>query len=66
MNQLKQLQPTGSSVVSFVPLQLLIQELEQVAEFVNDPVIRHYSDLLIQSFKQTRHDTDCMLHVVAP
>jgi hypothetical protein len=66
LNQLKQLQPTGRSVVSFVPLQLLIQELEQVAKFVNDPVVQHYSDLLVQSFKQTRHDTDSMLHVSAP
>lgn len=66
LNQLKQLQPTGRSVVSFVPLQLLIQELEQVAQFVNDPVVQHYSDLLVQSFKQTRHDTDSMLHVSAP
>jgi hypothetical protein len=66
LNQLKQLQPTGNSSVSFVPLQLLVQELEQVAQFVNDPVIQHYSNLLTQSFKKARHDTSCMLHVCAP
>jgi hypothetical protein len=65
LNQLKQLQPTGSSSVSFVPLQLLIQELEQVAQFVNDPVIQHYSNILSESFKKVRQDTSCMLHICA-
>ena len=66
LNQLKQLQPTGHSVVSFVPLQLLIQELEQVAEFVADPVVQHYSQCLVAAFKIMRNDTSTVLHINAP
>ena len=66
LTQLKQMQPTGSSSVSFVPAQLLINELEQVAQLVSDPVIQHYSDLLVRSFKLVRHDTSSMVHIVAP
>jgi len=66
LNQLKLLQPTGTTAVSFVPLQLLGQELEQVAELVDDPVIRHYGALLGEIIRKTRHDTEGTLLVKAP
>lgn len=66
LNQLKQLQPTGNSLVSFIPAQLLVQELEQVAILVNDPVIRHYSTLLVQFLNQNRNETGSVIHVTAP
>jgi hypothetical protein len=65
LNQLKQFQPTGRTVVSFVPLQLLIQELEQVAEFVDDPVIQHYSQCLATAFKKMRNNTSALLLIDA-
>jgi len=66
LGQLKQFQPSGQTAVSFVPLQLLIQELEQVAEFVADPVIQHYCQRLVAAFKVVRTDTSAMLHIYAP
>lgn len=66
LNQLKQFQPKGISAVPFVPMQLLIQELEQLANLVSDPVIQHYSNLLSTSFAKVRHDTRSVLLVTAP
>ena len=44
LNQLKNLQPSGNAAVDFISIQLLIQELEQVSELIDDPVLRHYGE----------------------
>jgi hypothetical protein len=57
LHQLKNLQPTGSSSIDFVSIQLLVQELEQVMELIDDPVLHHYSNLLLPYLKAARTDT---------
>lgn len=36
---------------------LLVQELEQVTELIDDPVLHHYSNLLLPYLKAARSDT---------
>lgn len=57
LHQLKNLQPTGDTSIDFISAQLLIQELEQIMELIDDPVLQHYSGLLILYLKGARSDT---------
>jgi len=57
LHQLKNLRPTGDTSIDFISIQLLIQELEQISELIDDPVLHHYSGLLIPYLKSVRSDT---------
>lgn len=57
LHQLKNLQPTASTVLDFISMQLFMQELEQVTELIDDPVLHYYSNLLIQYLMPTRQNT---------
>ena len=64
--QLKNLHPTGLAALDFIAVQLLIQELEQVAQLVDDPVLHHYSGQLVPYLKANRDDTKDTLVLHAP
>lgn len=66
LHQLKNLHPAAGVVLDFVSIQLLIQELEQVADLVADPVLRHYTGLLIPYLTATRSETKWRLVVSVP
>lgn len=65
LHQLKNLQPTGSSAFDFISVRLLVQELEQISELIDDPVLWHYSGLLVPFLKSAAADTKdtLILHV---
>ena len=65
LHQLKNLHPTGVSSLDFLSMQLLIQELEQIAELINDPVLHHYSALLVAYLVSARSDTKSKLLIRA-
>lgn len=66
LHQIKNLHPTGSVAFDFISQQLLTQELEQVAELIDDPVLHHFCDLLVPYLKAARADTASMLIVRIP
>ena len=65
LHQLKNLHPTGASSVDFLSMQLLIQELQQVAELIDDPVLHHYSARLVAYLVSARSDTKSKLLIRA-
>lgn len=66
LHQLKNLQPTSSVSMDFLSIQLLVQELEQISEIISDPVLNHYSNLLVPYLKTTRENTKERLILSAP
>ena len=66
LHQLKNLQPTSSVSMDFLSIQLLVQELEQITEIINDPVLHHYNSLLVPYLKAARENTKDRLILNAP
>lgn len=66
LHQLKNLHPSGSIVLEFVAIQLLVQELEQITDILADPVLRHYSSQLVALLVAKRSDTKGHLLVLSP
>ena len=63
--QLKNLHPGSGTKLSidYVSVQALIQELEQVSELVNDPVLQHYGEALGRYLGEFRTQTSAWLVV---
>ena len=66
LHQLKNLHPTGTVSLDNIALQLLIEELEQVAALVADPVIHAYNATLLPVLKSGRTDKSSKLVIQAP
>lgn len=48
LHQLKNFIPTGSSAVDFISMKLLAAEIEGLLAVIDDPVLKHYGDQLVQ------------------
>ncbi|WP_156401398.1 hypothetical protein [Duganella sp. Root1480D1] len=56
LHQLKNFSPRECSAIDFISMNLLIAELEALRELINDSVLNHYGDQLIDYVK--RHSID--------
>ncbi len=63
---MKLLIPDGKKILDWHNLQQLIAEIECLSDVVIDPVINHYSSLLLAPLKETIKKTDCGLVYVSP
>lgn len=63
---IKSIQPSASVVVSFTQLQLLRSELDVVSKAINEPVSRHYLELLLALLAKSSANPASCLRVDAP
>lgn len=66
LHQLKNLHPAEAHSIDFISIQLLVQELEQVSELIDDPVLRHYGNQLVSYLTAARGATKDNLTVHSP
>ncbi|MCP5200410.1 MAG: hypothetical protein H6977_10375 [Gammaproteobacteria bacterium] len=52
--------------IDYLAVQLLIQELDEVVDLVNDPVVQHYARALAEHLKVFRTDTQAGLFMSVP
>ena len=63
LHQLKNFIPTAISAVDFISMKLLVAELEALQELIDDPVLKHYGDQLIDYIGGISVDTKSRLIV---
>lgn len=63
LHQLKNFIPTGISAVDFISMKLLAAEIEALRELIDDPVLKHYGDQLVDYITGISVDTKSRLIV---
>lgn len=63
LHQLKNFTPTGVTAVDFISMKLLVAEIEALKELINDPVLKHYGDQLVDYITGISVDTKSRLIV---
>ncbi len=62
---MKLLRPDGKKVLDWHNLQQLLAEVECLSDVIIDPVVKHYSNLLIACLKETKNKTSSGLVYVS-
>ena len=63
---IKQIQPQGKVLITYINAQRLIAELEMLHSIVKDPILEKYLDTLLPYLYKTRDFKDCSIVVSEP
>lgn len=63
LHQLKNFIPNGVTAVDFISMKLLVEEIKALKELIDDPVLKHYGDQLVDYITGISEDTKSRLIV---